>query len=152
MAASTLRQRTAAAAPRKEKEHDVLASSDSEEEHQDPLKALENEYPPFVVPNLTIKEVLGAIPAKCFERSALRSSTYVVGDFLMVAALGYAAYHIDPAFSYTGGKHLDGWAGFAAKWAAWSLYWTLQGWVMTGIWILGASLSLSLSCSLRARG
>ncbi|GAA5856556.1 hypothetical protein JCM9279_005497 [Rhodotorula babjevae] len=137
MAASTLRQRTAAAAPRKEKEHDVLASSDSEEEQQDPLKALENEYPPFVVPNLTIKEVLGAIPAKCFERSALRSSTYVVGDFLMVAALGYAAYHIDPAFSYTGGKHLDGWAGFAAKWAAWSLYWTLQGWVMTGIWILG---------------
>lgn len=139
--ASTVRQRTAAkaaAAPRKEKEHDVLASSDSEEE-QDPLKALEKTYPPFVVPNLTIKEVLGAIPAHCFERSALRSSTYVVGDFLMVAALGYAAYHIEPAFSFEGGKYLVGWAGFAAKWASWLAYWTLQGWVMTGIWILGAS-------------
>ncbi|GAA5843661.1 hypothetical protein JCM11251_006399 [Rhodosporidiobolus azoricus] len=129
--ASTLRQR-------KEKAHDVLASSDSEcDEKPSPLSAHENDFPPFEVPNFSIKEILGAIPAHCFERSALRSSTYVVGDFLMIAALGYAAWHIDPNFNFNNGSILNGWSGFAAKWALWSLYWLVQGWVFTGVWILG---------------
>ncbi|GJN88152.1 hypothetical protein Rhopal_001109-T1 [Rhodotorula paludigena] len=131
--ATAVRQRKA---PTKEKEHDVLASSDSEEE-QDATKALEDSFPPFVVPQLTIKEVLGAIPAHCFERSALRSSTYVVADFAMITALVYAASYIDPAFNFQNGEILSGWAGFAAKWSLWSVYWILQGWVGTGVWILG---------------
>lgn len=133
--ATAVRQRKA---PTKEKEHDVLASSDSEEE-QDATKALEDSFPPFVVPQLTIKEVLGAIPAHCFERSALRSSTYVVADFAMITALVYAASYIDPAFNFQNGEILSGWAGFAAKWSLWSVYWILQGWVGTGVWILGSS-------------
>ncbi|GAA6003561.1 hypothetical protein JCM10207_000390 [Rhodosporidiobolus poonsookiae] len=138
--AATLRQRANAAAPTKEKEHDVLASSDSEcddVKEASPLKAHENDYPAFEVPQFTIKEILGAIPSHCFERSALRSATYVVADFAMIAALGYAASFIDPAFSFEGGSVLSGWEGFAAKWALWSVYWIVQGWVGTGIWILG---------------
>lgn len=135
-ATSTLRQRVAA--PTKDK-HDVLASSDSESDDvkPSPLTAHENDFPPFAVPQFTIKELLGAIPAHCFERSALRSSTYVVGDYAMIAVLGYAASFIDSAFSFEGGSQLNGWAGFAAKWALWSLYWLVQGWVFTGVWILG---------------
>ncbi|BGP18767.1 hypothetical protein JCM10213_004274 [Rhodosporidiobolus nylandii] len=137
-AAASLRQRNAA--PSKEKDHDVLASSDSESEQdikKSPLNAHEQDFPPFEVPNFSIKEILGAIPAHCFERSALRSSTYVVWDFMLIAALGYAATYIDPAFNFQNGEVLSGWAGFAAKWAAWSLYWLVQGWVFTGVWILG---------------
>ncbi|GAA6041766.1 hypothetical protein JCM8097_008321 [Rhodosporidiobolus ruineniae] len=135
--AATLRQRSAA--PSKVKEHDVLASSDSEDEAKEssPLKAHENDYKPFEVPQFGISEILKAIPAHCFERSALRSSTYVVGDFLMIGALGYAASYIDPAFNFQDGAILNGWQGFAAKWALWSLYWLVQGWVFTGVWILG---------------
>ncbi|BGP53615.1 hypothetical protein JCM8202_002537 [Rhodotorula sphaerocarpa] len=137
MAATTLRQRNSAAQPTKEKEHDVLASSDSEDDDKSPLKMLEDEYPPFNIPNFTMSELLGAIPAHCFERSALRSSSYVVMDFALIAAAYYAASHIDPAFNFQDGKLLDGWAGFAAKWALWATYWVVQSWFGTGVWILG---------------
>ncbi|GAA5951233.1 hypothetical protein JCM21900_004383 [Sporobolomyces salmonicolor] len=136
--AATLRQR--AQPSTKDKDADVLSTSSASECGSDadvsPITAHENDYPPFVVPNFTIKEILGAIPSHCFERSALRSSVYVVADFAMVAALGYAASFIEPALGFNG-EQLNGWAGFAAKWAAWGLYWMVQGWVMTGIWILG---------------
>jgi omega-6 fatty acid desaturase (delta-12 desaturase) len=133
--ASTLRQRTAAApapsASKKQQEHDVLASSDSEgeegqKESSNPLKAHENDYPAFEIPNFTIKEILGAIPAHCFERSALRSSLNVVLDFTWITLLGYAATYIDPAFG-TNGNVLNGNVGWAAKWTMWNLYWLVAG-------------------------
>jgi len=31
----------------------------------------------FVVPDITIKDLLDAIPAHCFKRSALKSSVYM---------------------------------------------------------------------------
>jgi hypothetical protein len=137
--AATLRQRSVASQqPTKEQEHDVLASSDSEEDEKSPLKMLENEFPPFNVPTYTIKELLGAIPSHCFERSALRSSTYVVMDFALITAAYYAATMIDPAFNFKDGQVLNGWAGFAAKWALWATYWMVQSWFGTGVWILGA--------------
>ncbi|GAA5967944.1 hypothetical protein JCM8115_006576 [Rhodotorula mucilaginosa] len=136
--AATLRQRSVASQqPTKEQEHDVLASSDSEEDEKSPLKMLENEFPPFNVPTYTIKELLGAIPSHCFERSALRSSTYVVMDFALITAAYYAATMIDPAFNFKDGQVLNGWAGFAAKWALWATYWMVQSWFGTGVWILG---------------
>lgn len=133
---TTLRQRTAPSAQSKKERRDSDVLSTSSDEDTSPVSHLENSFPPFEVPNFTIKEVLGAIPAECFERSALISFGYVFRDFAFVAALGYAASFIDPAFGFNG-EVLNGWAGFAAKWASWALYWTVQGWVMTGIWILG---------------
>ena len=49
----------------------------------------------FVVPNYTVKQLLDAIPAHCFHRSALRSSLYIVQDFAAIGALVYGVYHID---------------------------------------------------------
>lgn len=96
----------------------------------------ESHLPPYTPPNYTIKDLLGAIPAHCFERSALRSSAFIVQDFLMLGAAVYLASHIDSAFGFQG-KTVAGYAGIAAKWAAWTAYWAMAGWNFTGIWIIG---------------
>lgn len=103
------------------------------------------QFPTFTPPNLTIKEILNAIPAHCFERSALRSSAYVVGDFAMIAALMYAASFIEPALGFKG-EVVDGVQGAVAKWAAWSLYWVFAGFVYTGVWICGGFFSFHYLC------
>ncbi|GAA6061442.1 hypothetical protein JCM10212_002023 [Sporobolomyces blumeae] len=134
---ATIRQRNVPSVAKKaRRDSDVLSTSSADSDDVSPLKAHENDFAPFVVPQFTIKEILGAIPAECFERSALISFGYVARDFALVAALGYAASFIDPAFGFNGDK-VSGWAGVAAKWTAWFVYWLVQGWVMTGIWILG---------------
>ncbi|GAA6021289.1 hypothetical protein JCM11491_005792 [Sporobolomyces phaffii] len=94
---------------------------------------LEDTFPPFVAPPFTIKQLVSAIPPHCFERSAARSSLYVVVDLALVALLWSYASGIDDRFSGS----LDGPLGTALKWTAWIVYWTLQGWVMTGVWVLG---------------
>ncbi|ORY81298.1 delta-12-fatty acid desaturase [Leucosporidium creatinivorum] len=128
-AASTLRQRVPV-----DKVKSVAAPASDSSDSGDELLTY-GDFPPFTPPSFTIKEILGAIPAHCFERSALRSGAYVVGDFTMVAALMYAASFIEPALGFQG-QVLDGYAGLAAKWAAWSTYWVLAGFVYTGIWII----------------
>lgn len=97
------------------------------------------DLPPFTPPTFTVKDLLGAIPPECFERSALKSMQYVVQDFTMIATLMYAASHIEPAFG-SNGQVLNGWTGFAAKWALWSVYWILAGFNYTGVWIIGEFL------------
>ena len=47
------------------------------------------------MPNYTVKQLLDAIPAHCFHRSALRSSLYIVQDVAAIGALVYGLYHID---------------------------------------------------------
>ncbi|KAI5475100.1 hypothetical protein MNV49_001924 [Pseudohyphozyma bogoriensis] len=123
---STLRQRMAA------KQADLSSSTASLSSDVD----LDEGLPVFTPPPFTINELLKAIPAHCYERSALRSSLYVIQDAVLVSALVYAATFIDPAFG-TNGAVLQGWQGELAKWAAWGLYWTFQGFVFTGVWILG---------------
>ncbi len=54
----------------------------------------------------------------------------------MLGALGYAIYTVEP-FLGANGTFLSGTQGSIAKWAAWSVYWTVASWVMTGIWICG---------------
>ncbi|GAA5868528.1 hypothetical protein JCM8547_003175 [Rhodosporidiobolus lusitaniae] len=117
------------------------ASSGSDSDAYDdeltsPVNAHLNDYPAFTPPPHSIKEILNAIPAHCFERSALRSSVYVVVDFAVIAALGYAASFIDSSFGKDGAL-LSGNAGVAAKWASWAMYWWWQGLVFTGVWIIG---------------
>lgn len=133
-AASTLRQRVPVDKVKGAKA--AAPASDSSDSGDELLTY--GDFPPFTPPNFTIKEILGAIPAHCFERSALISFGYVARDFALVAALMYGASFIEPALGFQG-KVLDGYAGLAAKWAAWSTYWVLAGFVYTGIWILGES-------------
>lgn len=103
-----------------------ITSSDTSEDPLDDSNLL-----PFTPPSFTIKDLLGAIPAHCFERSALKSSSYVVADFIMIGTIMYAATFIDPAFGAKGSV-LQGPAGIAAKWALWAAYWTMAGWNFTG--------------------
>jgi fatty acid desaturase len=73
-----------------------------------------------------INTIRNAIPAHCFEPSAVRSLAYVVRDFAMCLSLGWAALTYIPQLEQP-----------AARWAAWIVYGWLQGLICTGIWIIG---------------
>ncbi|EPQ31588.1 uncharacterized protein PFL1_00921 [Pseudozyma flocculosa PF-1] len=105
----------------------------------------EDELAKFNVPSFTVKDLLSAIPAHCFERSAFKSFTYVFYDLAMVAALGYAATYIDPSvgsyFSQNKANALTPYLSLGvqqnlARFALWSVYWVLQGLVFTGLWVI----------------
>lgn len=122
----TLRQRSSVRAP----VIHLSRSSSSLSDRSNDQSALN-----FVPPNFTIKELLGAIPPHCFERSALRSGLYVLWDFFLSACLILAAGRID---GYLGsrGSLLDGKIGSVARVAAWALYGYSIGLVWTGLWVL----------------
>ena len=77
------------------------------------------------IPDFTIKEIRDAIPSHCFRRDTFRSFTYVIHDFAIIAVLGYLATFIDQLHSPT------------LRLLLWSLYWTAQGIVGTGVWVIG---------------
>jgi hypothetical protein len=70
-----------------------------------------------------IKTLREAIPAKCFERSLLRSLSYVVRDLVAVSVLFYSAVYL---------------ARLQSPWSIplWTLYSFVQGLFFTGLWIL----------------
>lgn len=105
----------------------------------------EKDIPQFDVPQYTVKDLLSAIPAHCFERSAVKSFTYVFADLAMVTALATVASYIDPtvssAFSGLHSNALSSVLSLGAqkatiRFAAWSAYWILQGMVFTGLWVI----------------
>ncbi|KAL6753156.1 microsomal delta-12 fatty acid desaturase [Haematococcus lacustris] len=77
---------------------------------------------PATQPPFTLADIRRAIPAHCFQRSLLKSVSYLAVDVLLVALLFTAACYID---------HLG-----PAKWLLWPAYWFLQGAVSTGIWVI----------------
>ncbi|CAO1620605.1 unnamed protein product [Sympodiomycopsis kandeliae] len=103
----------------------------------------EEDLKQYNVPDLTVKDLLSAIPKHCFERSALKSSMHLAGDLIMVAGLGYAVSHLEtligainfsssPLNSYIS----TGTQESLVRGAGWAAYWIMQGLVMTGIWII----------------
>ncbi|ORY84219.1 fatty acid desaturase-domain-containing protein [Protomyces lactucae-debilis] len=78
----------------------------------------------FNLPDFSIKEIYEAIPAHCFERSTIRSLSYVVRDLFLVACAGYAATYIHTLPS------------LPLRVAAWLTYAVVQGCFGTGLWIL----------------
>ncbi|KAI1394397.1 fatty acid desaturase-domain-containing protein [Hypoxylon trugodes] len=72
-----------------------------------------------------INTIRKAIPAHCFQPSALRSLSYVARDLVMAASLWYAAVTYIPTVSNPIYRTL-----------AWTVYGFLQGLVGVGIWIL----------------
>lgn len=87
----------------------------------------------FIVPNFTMKDLLDAIPAHCFHRSAIRSSLYIVQDVVAIAALVYGAYHID---SFLGRFNLSNVAFQAARAALYIGYTIITGFFGTGLWVI----------------
>jgi len=95
-----------------------------------------NEQAQFIVPDLTIKDLLSAIPAHCFKRSGLRSSTYVIWDFFLLACIyktaEYADSLVQPAVIELPYPILYG----LGRFAVWALYTLAAGLVMTGLWVI----------------
>ncbi len=72
-------------------------------------------------PKFTVGDLRRAIPAHCFERSAWKSSQYLLADLIAVAALVYFSTFIDRMP-----------VPFLVRVMLWGLYWFFQGAVCTG--------------------
>jgi len=91
---------------------------------------------PFVVPEITIKQLLDAVPPHCFKRSALRSSLYVFWDLAVIAAIYKTAMFLD---SYINPQTIS--LPYVAlypfaRFALWSLYGFWAGLFATGLWVI----------------
>lgn len=114
-------------------------------ERDELFATLDADLPAFTPTDLTIKDVLNAIPAHCFERSAIKSGAYVLQDLVIIAGFVYAATFIDSSLGIKGAA-LSGYAGVAARWAAWATFWALSGYVYFGLWVLGEQSMLLTTC------
>uniref|UniRef100_A0A1D1XTN1 Omega-6 fatty acid desaturase, endoplasmic reticulum isozyme 2 n=1 Tax=Anthurium amnicola TaxID=1678845 RepID=A0A1D1XTN1_9ARAE len=76
-------------------------------------------------PPFTLGDVKRAIPPHCFERSIIRSFSYLALDLAIAATLFFIAFNCIPLLPSP--LHL----------LAWPFYWAAQGSVLTAVWILG---------------
>ncbi|MBW0532478.1 hypothetical protein O181_072193 [Austropuccinia psidii MF-1] len=94
--------------------------------------------PIFNPPNFTMKELLGCIPAHCFERSAWKSSLYLIWDSFLSLTLIYCASHINSVFNHSNKilKNLNPNILALFRFLAWSTYAYFSSLVWTGIWVI----------------
>nr|XP_018898615.1 PREDICTED: delta(12)-fatty-acid desaturase FAD2-like [Bemisia tabaci]XP_018898616.1 PREDICTED: delta(12)-fatty-acid desaturase FAD2-like [Bemisia tabaci]WQH19958.1 delta12 fatty acid desaturase [Bemisia tabaci] len=85
----------------------------------DPLKRVPHTKPPF-----SLSEIKKAIPPHCFNRSIVRSFSYVLYDLAIIFGLYFVASTIIPTLPAP------------LRYVAWPAYWIVQGCVMTGVWVL----------------
>ncbi|TBU31801.1 fatty acid desaturase-domain-containing protein [Dichomitus squalens] len=91
---------------------------------------------PFVIPDLTVKDLLSAIPAHCNKRSALRSGSYVVMDLAIIGAIYKGTYFLD-ALLTPGNIELPHPALYpAARLVLWAFYSFFVGLFATGLWVI----------------
>ncbi|KZP33567.1 delta-12 fatty acid desaturase [Athelia psychrophila] len=88
----------------------------------------------FVVPDLSVKDLLSVIPAHCFKRSALRSSSYILGDVIGIAGTYKAASWV--AQLITPDVLPDPLLRTAASVSVWALYGFVTGLFGTGLWVI----------------
>ena len=81
----------------------------------------------FQIPDFTIKQIRDAIPAHCFERSAVRGLGYVARDVACLA-LTFYLFH-----TYLTPENVPSTALRAVLWAAYTF---IQGCFGTGLWVL----------------
>ncbi len=81
----------------------------------------------FEVPDFTIKDIRDAIPKHCFERSAVRSLSYVARDLACLATT-FVLFH-----NFVTPETIP---STPVRAALWGLYTVLQGFFGTGIWVL----------------
>nr|QHZ09282.1 fatty acid desaturase [Carthamus lanatus] len=97
----------------------MSASETKAEQKKNPLDRVPCAKPPF-----TISDIKQAIPSHCFNRSLIRSFSYVVYDLAIASVLYYLAttyiHRLPTPFSYL----------------AWLAYWIVQGCVLTGAWVV----------------
>ncbi|KZP26759.1 delta12-fatty acid desaturase [Athelia psychrophila] len=88
----------------------------------------------FVVPQLSMKELLAVIPAHCFKRSAIKSGAYILYDLAGIACAYKATTYADALV--TGSAALSPLVSALAKFSLWSLYGFTVGLFGTGLWII----------------
>ncbi|KAI5824274.1 hypothetical protein K523DRAFT_315563 [Schizophyllum commune Tattone D] len=111
-----------------------------------------SELEDYVVPEVSVKELLSMIPAHCFERSTLRSSLYIVQDLAIIALLYKGATAADarllagtvpipdtlreflPPALFT--REAATYLLPAARTALWGAYGYFTGLFATGLWII----------------
>lgn len=86
------------------------------------------------VPDFTIKDILDAIPAKCYERDLAKSLSYVFRDIFCLVSVGLFTHKLAyPLLFASAGKSL---AWQLAKFLFWFSYTYVQGLFCTGLWVL----------------
>ncbi|GHJ89740.1 hypothetical protein NliqN6_6142 [Naganishia liquefaciens] len=125
---STLRQRAPGQA-----EKDQLLAAAAQKEQQEATARTTAEQEKFVPPQFTVKQLLDAIPAHCFHRSAIRSSLYIVQDVIALGLLAWAHFHVDQTVASLGMSKL----GYhVVRAAAHTLISIAMGLFGTGLWII----------------
>ncbi|KAF7314197.1 Oleoyl phosphatidylcholine desaturase [Mycena kentingensis (nom. inval.)] len=97
-------------------------------------KTMPHDQGTYVVPDITIKQLLGAIPTHCFKRSALRSSVHIFWNVAVILACYKAATFADAFVDTLDFPHpalLP-----AAKFSVWALYTFWVGLFATGLWVV----------------
>ncbi|KAL2535120.1 Omega-6 fatty acid desaturase [Abeliophyllum distichum] len=79
---------------------------------------------PHLKPPFTIGDIKKAIPRHCFQRSILRSFSYVVYDLTIASLFYYAATNYIQFLPYP------------LSYLGWLVYWICQGCVLTGVWVI----------------
>ncbi|KAG1743331.1 fatty acid desaturase-domain-containing protein [Suillus paluster] len=90
----------------------------------------------FVIPDLTIKDLLSAIPAHCFKRSALRSSLYIAWDVAVISGIYKAATYLDTFISPTYISLPHPVLYPVARFSLWGMYTFWTGLFATGLWVI----------------
>lgn len=72
-----------------------------------------------------MNDILEAIPAECFNRSAVRGLGYVARDLVLIGLVGLTAYYTIPLLPNP-----------TLRFLAWMLYGFVNGLVGTGVWVL----------------
>ncbi|KAM0005161.1 putative oxidoreductase [Helianthus debilis subsp. tardiflorus] len=84
------------------------------------IKRAPTSKPPF-----TLRDIKKAIPPHCFERSLIKSFSYLAADLTTASLLYYLATTFIPQLPHP------------LPYLAWPVYWLLQGCVFMAIWVIG---------------
>ncbi|CDO95656.1 unnamed protein product [Kluyveromyces dobzhanskii CBS 2104] len=102
--------------------------TDAESSTQTCKVAIDTHGNVFKVPDYTIKDILSAIPAECYNRNLGLSLYYVFRDIAAMVSIGYFAHVI--GYPYVQNLHV------AVRFVYWSLYAYVEGLFGTGLWVL----------------
>ncbi|KAL9100626.1 MAG: hypothetical protein Q9187_009343, partial [Circinaria calcarea] len=81
----------------------------------------------FKLPKYTTKEIRDAIPAHCYQKSALRGFLYIARDISLLTSTFYLFHNYVTPTAFPSAL---------TRFALWSLYTLLQGFYGTGVWVL----------------
>ena len=113
--------------PRQSPSSTSLSSMASDAGKEDLGKMLDTYGNEFKIPDYTIKDIRDAIPSHCYNRSAIRSLSYVFRDLAVLASVFYVFHN------YVTPETVP---SYPARVALWTLYTVVQGLFGTGIWVL----------------